>query len=321
MNKQILLIGRKNDPHIQAIQNELRLINEEFILIDSLTINDMLCVENNNTEFFSTLQIYGKTLDMNMIKSVWNSNALRIINDENIVEKSKEFVDKEWTEGIMSMWNTINGTWANHPLAISSIGNRVKQLQIASKLGFTIPETVVTNSPKKMEEFFYKCNNEMICKTLASSQGLPSGKMIFSHKISKQDLDLNSDLKYSPVMFQKYINKKTEFRITIIGNKIHSAEIYSQKSDKTKYDWRNYDDFSKTPYIESKLPDEISEKLLKIMKQFNLNFGACDMIRTPDDEFVFLEINPNGRWWWIQELTQMKIAKSIAKFLARDNQN
>ena len=52
------------------------------------------------------------------------------------------------------------------------------------------------------------------------------------------------------------------------------------------------------------------------MKKFNLNFGACDLIRTPEDEFVFLEINPNGRWWWIQELTKMNIAKDIAKFLS-----
>ena len=117
-------------------------------------------------------------------------------------------------------------------------------------------------------------------------------------------------------MFQEYIPKKTEFRVTIIGNKIHSAEIHSQQSSKTKYDWRNYDDFSKTPYIKSELPNEISTKLFKTMKKFNLNFGACDLIKTPEDEFVFLEINPNGRWWWIQELTGMNIASDIAKYLA-----
>ena len=48
----------------------------------------------------------------------------------------------------------------------------------------------------------------------------------------------------------------------------------------------------------------------------NLEFGAADFIRTPDDEYVFLEINPNGRWWWIQELTGMNIAKDIATHLS-----
>ena len=316
MNEKILLIGREKDPHIKGIQNELQLLNEEYFLIDSLTIKDRISVQKEEEKFVAHLQVDNQTIDLENIKSVWNSNALRIINEENIVEESKEFVNKEWTEGIMSMWNTVNGVWVNHPLVISAIGNRVKQLQIASEIGFSIPQTIVTNNSEIVNEFFAQCDEEMICKTLASSQGLPSGKMIFSHKISKKDLEFSDELQYAPVMFQEYIPKKTEFRVTIIGNTIHSAEIYSQKSEKTKYDWRNYDDFSKTPYVESKLPEEISEKLLKTMKKFNLNFGACDLIRTPNDEFVFLEINPNGRWWWIQELTKMEISKSIAKFLA-----
>ena len=315
MNEKILLVGKKDDPHIKGIQNDLKLINEKFILIDHLTNNDTMFVENKNGEFLSTLKINGETIDIETIKSVWNSNALDIIN-EDVSEESKKFIDKEWTEGIMSIWNTVNGIWANHPLALSSSANRVKQLQIASEIGFKIPKTMVTNNSQKMKQFFKECNDEMICKTLASSQGLPFGKMIFSHKISKWDFKHNQGLKHSPVMFQEYIPKKTEFRVTIIGDDIHSAEIHSQKSEKTKYDWRNYDDFLKTPYVESKLPEDISEKLLKIMKKFNLNFGACDLIHTPDDEFVFLEINPNGRWWWVQELTKMKISKSIAKFLA-----
>lgn len=319
MNEKILLIGRGTDPHIKGIQNELELLNEEYFLVDSLTIQDSIIVEKEKNKFVAHLQVNDTIIDLENIKSVWNSNALRIVNEEDIVEESKEFVNKEWTEGIMSMWNTVNGIWVNHPLAISAIGNRVKQLQIASEIGFKIPQTIVTNNSEKMRKFFDECNKEMICKTLASSQGLPSGKMIFSHKISKKDLEHSKELQYAPVMFQEYIPKKTEYRVTIIGDTIHSAEIHSQESEKTKYDWRNYDDFSKTPYIESELPEEISEKLLKTMKEFNLNFGACDLIRTPEDEFVFLEINPNGRWWWVQELTKMKIAKSIAQFLSIKN--
>jgi hypothetical protein len=40
--------------------------------------------------------------------------------------------------------------------------------------------------------------------------------------------------------------KKTEFRVTVIGNVLHAAEIHSQESEKTKHDWRLYDDFAKT---------------------------------------------------------------------------
>ncbi len=72
--------------------------------------------------------------------------------------------------------------------------------------------------------------------------------MIFTTKISKQDLDRSNELQYAPCMFQEYVPKKTEFRVTIIGNVIRAAEIHSQKSEKTKHNWRQYDDFKKTPY-------------------------------------------------------------------------
>lgn len=316
MTDLILLVGRLTDPHIKGIQNELNSMREEYLLIDSLSTTDSIIVDNKKGNFSGVLQINGKRIDLETIKSVWNSNALQIINEKNLLDQSKEFVEKEWTEGIMSLWNTVKGKWVNHPLAISSISNRVKQLQIATKIGLKIPKTLVTNNPEEMNEFFTECKGEMIAKTLASSQGLPSGKMIFTHKLSKKDILHSGNLKYAPVMFQEYVSKKTEFRVTVIGDHIHSAEIQSQRSPKTQHDWRNYDDFSKTPYTESKLPEEISKKLLKTMREFNLNFGACDLIRTPEDEFVFLEINPNGRWWWIQELTNMPIAKNVAKFLA-----
>ncbi len=312
----VLLIGRATDPHIIGIKKELDLMGEEYFLMDSLTVNDSIVIKNIKGGFCGWLQVNGKQIDLETIKSIWNSNALQITNESDLLEESKEFVEKEWTEGIMSMWNTIRGTWVNHPLAIGSIGNRVKQLQIASKINLKTPRTLVTNDPEEMNRFFDDCNGEMIAKTLGSSQGLPHKKMIFTEKLSKKDLVHSDNLKYAPVMFQEYIPKKTEFRVTIIGDKIHSAEIHSQNSLKTKHDWRHYDDFSKTPYVKSELTEEISTKLLKTMKEFNLNFGACDLIRTPNDEFIFLEINPNGRWWWIQELTNMKISEDIAKFLA-----
>jgi hypothetical protein len=39
------------------------------------------------------------------------------------------------------------------------------------------------------------------------------------------------------------------------------------------------------------------------------------MILTPDGHYVFLEINPNGQWLWVQEATGLPIAESMANLL------
>jgi hypothetical protein len=39
------------------------------------------------------------------------------------------------------------------------------------------------------------------------------------------------------------------------------------------------------------------------------------MVLTPEDEYVFLEVNPNGAWDFIQDMTGLPIATAIAELL------
>ena len=316
--EQVLLLGHKDDPHIVGISQELEKLGENCFVLDQFSKSDSFHVKFDS-KTTCVIESEGRKIIGNQIKSVWNSDALRITTDENIIEESKRFVRGEWTEGILSLWNSIDALWVNHPAVIRSTSNRLKQLDLAKKVGLLTPKTLITNDPDQLSKFFEECNGELIAKTLNSSSGLPDGKMIFTTKITQKDLDNSDSLRYSPCVFQEYVPKKTEFRITMIGNKIHSTEIHSQNSAKTKHDWRQYDDFQKTPYVYVDLPTDISCKLQQLMKDMKLEFGACDLIRTPNDDYVFLEINPNGRWWWIQELTGINLARDIALHLARSN--
>ena len=55
---------------------------------------------------------------------------------------------------------------------------------------------------------------------------------------------------------------------------------------------------------------------MRLMKALKINFGAIDMILTPEGEYVFLEVNPNGQWGWIEKLTGMPISQAIADVLS-----
>lgn len=41
------------------------------------------------------------------------------------------------------------------------------------------------------------------------------------------------------------------------------------------------------------------------------------MIVTPKGDYVFLEINPDGQWLWIERLTGLPISEAIADLLLR----
>jgi glutathione synthase/RimK-type ligase-like ATP-grasp enzyme len=118
-----------------------------------------------------------------------------------------------------------------------------------------------------------------------------------------------------PTLFQQYIAKATELRITVVGNSVFAAEMYTQIDPRTTIDWRRGSPVA-VPHRPVTLPPAVERCCLELVHRLGLTFGAIDMVRTPDGEFVFLEINPNGQWAWIEGLTGLQIAKKIAEVLS-----
>ena len=57
--------------------------------------------------------------------------------------------------------------------------------------------------------------------------------------------------------------------------------------------------------------------LRRVMERFGLNFASLDMIVTPDGEFVFLELNPNGQWLWLEYELGLPLVAGMADLLMR----
>ena len=57
--------------------------------------------------------------------------------------------------------------------------------------------------------------------------------------------------------------------------------------------------------------------LLALMRRLGLWYGAIDLRRAPDGEYVFLEINPAGQWLFVEYATDQPISHELATLLAR----
>src|SRR5262249_21476922 len=122
-------------------------------------------------------------------------------------------------------------------------------------------------------------------------------------------------IEYSPTIFQGYVPKRVELRITVVGERVFPAEIHSQQTQHTKHDWRRYD-LDNTPHFPHDLPCEIRERCVSLVKRLDLCYGAIDMVLTPDGRYVFLEINPSGQYMWIEAQTGLPISAAIADLLS-----
>jgi MvdD family ATP-grasp ribosomal peptide maturase len=188
------------------------------------------------------------------------------------------------------------------------------QMQVARDVGLEIPRTLITNSPEAVREFFAACKSGMITKMLSSFAVYDDekrGKVVFTNEIKEEHLEDLDGLSLCPMTFQENVPKCLELRVTIVGNKIFAAAVDSQKSQLARDDWRRDGAGLIEDWEYHRLPHEIEEKLLTLMDVFGLNYGAVDMILTPDNRYVFLEINPAGEFFWL-ELKNPKFPISAA---------
>jgi glutathione S-transferase len=55
---------------------------------------------------------------------------------------------------------------------------------------------------------------------------------------------------------------------------------------------------------------------MHMIQDLGLEFATADLVIDHDDRPWFLEINPNGQWGWLQELTGVPLAERLVRRLS-----
>ncbi len=222
--------------------------------------------------------------------------------------------------------NTFQGTlasWGIGKFVLDSVANirradnKQLQLKVANRLGLRIPATLVTNSAEEVK-VFARNYSAVISKMQYSFHIYDENDevyQVFTHKWQPEELQEISGLEYSPMIFQEYVEKEFEFRVVVIGDQVFCGKIPSQGSEDGKSDWRKDGDNLIDDIEPYELPASIQLKLLHLMDYFGLNYGAIDLIKTPEGKFIFLEINPVGEFSWLDEAFNLQISEAIANVL------
>ena len=206
--------------------------------------------------------------------------------------------------------------WMNHPDYNRFAASKLRQLAVAADIGFKIPQTIITNKGEEILNFFKDHNESIIIKTMGPHAYSGSDKIygLYTKRVTKSGLDSINLAKYCPSFLQEYIQKDIEIRVTVVNKQIFACEIHSQDRLETKDDWRHPEHVYNLKHKPHKLPCNIANKCIDFLRRFNLIFGAFDFVLTPKGEYVFLEVNSNGQWLWIEDLTSLRITEAIVKF-------
>ena len=205
----------------------------------------------------------------------------------------------------------------DHITHIRHSENKQLQLQAARELGLDTPRTLTTNDPNAVRAFAKSCEGGMVTKMLSSFAIYDEGKelVVFTNPVKPEDLEDLSGLSICPATFQELLPKSLEIRVTVVGHRIMSAAIDSQVSARATHDWRRDGVRMLQEWQPYQLPLEVEEKILRLMDYFSLNYGAIDIILTPDNRHVFLELNPSGEFFWLERAPGLPISDAIADLL------
>lgn len=195
--------------------------------------------------------------------------------------------------------------------------NKQMQLQMALELGLEVPKTLFTNDAAAVRRFYHETNAPLITKMQHSFAVYENGQeqVVFTNEIDETHLNDLEGLDFCPMTFQEKIEKALELRVTIVGQEVFVASIDSQVSKLAETDWRR-DGAGLTAHWQMyELPEHIKKLLLQMMDKLGLNYGAADVIVTPDQRYVFLEVNPVGEFFWLDKLFDGGISRAIANVL------
>ncbi|MCK6611821.1 MAG: hypothetical protein L6Q78_12375 [Bacteroidia bacterium] len=304
----ILIITHKTDFTADFVINKL---NQRGIAYKRLNCEDIFKDEYKiklNSNF--TYSILGEE----KYKSVWFRRT-KLPEIKGLKREEKLYILYETESLFENIFSTLTANWLSSPSAVYEAENKLLQLKTAIKIGFNIPQTLITNSKQELKQFYSDCNHDIILKPISQTriQYNEGSAFIFTNPIPEDYITNIESYDLTPCIYQKNIPKEYELRVTVVGDLVFSAAVYSQADEETKNDWRK----KKLKFEPVEIPNEIQQKCITLLKELDLKFGAIDLIKTPNEEYVFLEINPNGQWAWIETQTGQKISDAIINQLIK----
>ena len=250
------------------------------------------------------------------ITTIWYRRPEELGSGEAVTPEAR-CAREEWSEALEGFFAHVPfPRWMNSPAANEMASRKLQQLTAAAAAGLRVPETLVTQDPADLREFYDKWNGDIIVKPLGGArvrrEGAPDG-VIYTSRLAAADLETLDDLPVCPTLFQQQVDKVADVRVTMVDSDVHAYKLLATDADgKQRCDIRR-DNMEGVRYHRTRLPSNVFDSLRALVTAYELRFAAIDLAIAPDGEWYFFEINPNGQWAWLDLVGGAAIYESFVR--------
>lgn len=260
------------------------------------------------------IETRGQRVDLDEVTSVWYRRPTIVTLSHRIPPDEQHFAAGESYAALGGTLQSTAALWVNRPDRDIVAGYKPYQLALAQRLGLRRPRSVIGNSPREIRHLL--SSTDVVYKLLGGPLPLPGHvpATVLTSVIDKTaDVELDR-IRSCPCLFQEYIPKRYEVRLTVIGPYVFPVTIDSQRDHSTAIDWRRQADGLRFGDFVAP-PPEVLVSIRALMRELQLVYGAFDFIVTPDGSWVFLEVNPTGQFIWLADQLGLPMCERMADVL------
>ncbi|MCA9649176.1 MAG: hypothetical protein H6712_02470 [Myxococcales bacterium] len=303
-----LIISYSEDPHALLVQEELARRGAVCRVLDprNLGCGATLSARLGTEDSLLWQVAPDEGIRLDDAECIWVRRTT--ISDEMVGGVAREhalFVRREWQEQLFGSLSGLSVPLVDDPIR-QVLCPKPLQLKRATEVGLRVPETLVTNDEHELRAFAGGAGVELIHKTLGANDIL-----LFTRVLSDEDMSKLDTLAPAPVIFQHRVMGAREVRAVVLADRVLAAAFAPEPS---MVDGRRDLD---VPYEPLSLPTDVEEKLCTLVSRLGLSMAVLDIRLDPDDQPVFLELNPQGQFLYLEILTGMPLVEAVADHLQR----
>jgi putative peptide maturation system protein len=319
----ILVLSGDGDLHAEAVEEELARRGHRALRFDLAQFPERATVSlalGAGGELSGGLHASGTRVTWDEITAVWvRRPGTPQLRRPDLGDVARRQLEADGAAVLADLWELLDARFVpGRPDAIAHAAHRSRQLRLAAGLGFELPPTLTGNDPEAFLDLATATPGPVVTKRSSPGRRLAAedgeGVTRNADVLAPRDLVNVPDLRWCPVTAQRYIDKAVELRITVVGDRVFPAAIGSPRASHSRVDWRRAD-HACTPFVPHELPDDVERLCIELVAALDLHYGCIDLVLTPDDRLVFLEIDPTGQYLWIEQLTGLPITTALADLL------
>lgn len=142
------------------------------------------------------------------------------------------FATAEARRGFGGLFFSLATRWVNHPGKVADAEFKPAQLSAAVDCGLMVPRTLLTSDPDQARIFCQTVEQGVVYKPLSATNIVTGDefRLVFTSRISAADVN-DLDLSLTMNLFQEWVPKRYDARVTVVGQHIFGVAIHAASPD------------------------------------------------------------------------------------------